>query len=187
MVKKMQSAMTWKQDKAHSSAEFSVRHMMISNVKGKFKAFEVNFEGDTDDLEHSSVKVRIDPQSIDTGEEKRDAHLRSPDFFSTETNKDIYFESSSIHKVSDEEYEIHGILNIRGIKKDITLKGTFEGRIKDPYGFERFGATVTGEIVREEFGLKWNSVLETGGVMVGSKVKFEVHVEMVLQTNATAK
>ncbi|MCL4451843.1 MAG: YceI family protein [Candidatus Thermoplasmatota archaeon] len=183
----MQSTMTWKQDLAHSSAEFSIRHMMISNVKGKFKVFEVNFEGDTDDFEHSIVKVRIDPQSIDTGEEKRDAHLRSPDFFSTETNKDIYFESTSIKKISDGEYEIHGSLNIRGIKKAITLKGTFEGRIKDPYGFERFGATVTGEIVREDFGLKWNSVLETGGVMVGSKVKFEVHVEMVLQANGTSK
>ncbi|MGC8516056.1 MAG: YceI family protein [Thermoplasmata archaeon] len=180
----MQSAKTWKQDLAHSSAEFSVRHMMISNVKGKFKVFEVNFEGDTNDLEHSKVKVRIDPQSIDTGEEKRDAHLRSPDFFSTETVKNIYFESSAIKKVSDDDYEIRGTLNIRGIKKDIPLKGTFEGRIKDPYGFERFGATVTGEIVREEFGLKWNSVLETGGVMVGSKVKFEIHVEMVLQPNA---
>ncbi len=177
----MQTGMTWKQDVAHSSAEFSVRHMMISNVKGKFKKFDVSFVGDTNDMEHSKVSVSIDPQSIDTGEEKRDAHLRSPDFFSTDTDKNILFESSSMHKVSDEDYEIHGTLTIRGIKKEITLKGIFEGRIKDPYGFERFGATVTGEIVREEFGLKWNSVLETGGVMVGSKVKFEVHVEMILQ------
>ena len=176
----MQVEETWKMDQVHSSVEFSVRHMMISNVKGHFKKFDVVFTGSPDNLEASKVRVEIDPLSITTDEEKRDAHLRSPDFFEADKYRSLTFESTKIKHLSDEDYEISGNLSIRGINKEVKLRGTFEGKIKDPYGNERFGATVTGEIIREEFGLKWNSVLETGGVMVGSKVKFEVHVEMVL-------
>ncbi len=171
-------ARTWTMDGAHSAIEFSVKHMMISTVKGKFKSFSVKAEGSPGLPGQARVSVRIDPSSIETGEEKRDAHLRSPDFFSSGEFKEMTFDSDRVEKISAEEYILHGKLTIRGISKDISLNAEFSGIVNDPYGNLRFGVAVRGEITREEFGLKWNTILDTGGVMVGSKVKFEAQIEM---------
>ncbi len=175
----MQEEATWQLDPVHSGVEFSVRHMMIANVRGKFAKYSIDFHGDFGDLEHSEVSVTIDASSIDTGEEKRDAHLRSDDFFGVEKYREIKFQSSSIRKVSDNEYDISGILHIKGISRQVSLHGTFEGQLVDPYGNLRAGVTVSGEITREDFGIKYNSILETGGVLLGSKVKFEAHIEII--------
>jgi polyisoprenoid-binding protein YceI len=170
----------WTLDRAHSAIEFSVRHMMISTVKGKFRDFTVEAVGDPDHLDLTHVAVKIDPLSIDTGEEKRDAHLKSPDFFSAGEFKYITFETSSIEKTGEDEFNLNGALSIRGISREVQMKAELGGIMKDPLGNTRFGVTVTGEIMREDFGLKWNSILETGGVMVGSKVRFEASIEMFL-------
>lgn len=174
----MMTANKWKMDPAHSSVEFSIRHMMISTVKGNFRKFDLEFDGSLDDLENSRVKVTIDALSVDTGEEKRDAHLRSPDFFKTDEFPNITFQSRKIGRLSDEDYSIVGDLTIRGVTKEIELRGTYEGDLVDPYGVHRFGVTVNGEINRDDFGVSFNAVLETGGILLGSKVKFEVHAEI---------
>lgn len=175
----MMQTTKWMMDPAHSDIEFSVRHMMISTVKGRFKKFKVDFSGDPDNLENGSVRVSIDSQSVDTRDEKRDAHLRSSDFFNTETHKEIVFESGKITKTLDGDYRLSGVLTIRGISRDVELDGVFEGKLKDPYGNERFGVSVKGEIQREDFGVSFNSILETGGVLISSRVKIEAHVELV--------
>jgi len=176
-----QKQMKWISDKAHSEIEFSARHMMISTVKGNFGSFEITAFGSDKTPESTKVIVTIDPSSISTRDNDRDNHLKSPDFFDAEKYKEIKFESTSISKKGESEYIIKGNLTIRDVTKEITFHGDLEGIIKDPYGKTRAGITVSGEIVREEFGLKWNMVIEAGKVMVGSKIKFTAHAEMILQ------
>src|SRR5579875_680756 len=181
MEQETQKLTKWVFDKAHSSAEFSVRHMMISNVNGRFNEMEGTIYGSPDNLENAVAEVVIKAASVDTREPQRDNHLRSADFFFAEKYPEIGFRSKKIRKISEDEYKILGDLTIRGVTKEVELKGTFEGSLKDPYGHIRMGITVEGQIDREEWGLKWNSGLETGGIMVGNKVKITVHVEAIQQ------
>lgn len=171
----------WIFDQSHSSAEFSVRHMMISNVTGRFDHIEGFVIGNPEALHLAKAEVSIKTESINTRDAKRDQHLRSEDFFHSEKFPELKFVSDKVEKVSGNSYSIFGKLTMRGVTKPVKLKGTFEGVIKDPYGKTRMGFTVEGEINREEFGLKYNSILETGGVMVGNIVKLSVHVEAVSQ------
>ncbi len=171
----------WKADASHSSAEFSVRHMMISSVKGRFKNINVEYEGDPEDFSNGVAKVEIGTGSVETLDSDRDNHLRSDDFFNSEKFPEMVFISKKIEKNGGNKYKITGDLTIRDVTREITLDGEYEGKAKDPWGNERIGATVNGEIVREEFGLKWNTPLDSGGVLVGSKVKFEVRVELLKQ------
>ncbi len=176
-----QKQIKWVSDKAHSEIEFSARHMMISTVKGNFGNFEIVALGTHTDPEAAKVEVTIDPSSISTREKDRDNHLKSPDFFDVEKFKEIKFVSKSIKKVNDTKHIITGDLTIKNVTKEIKLEGDLEGVIKDPYGKTRAGMSIEGEIAREDFGLKWNMVLEAGKVMVGSKIKFTAHVEMVAE------
>ena len=172
---------TWLSDSSHSEIEFSARHMMISTVKGNFGKFSIEAHGSEKSPENASVVVVIDPSTINTREPDRDNHLKSPDFFEIEKYKEIRFQSTSITEKSEGKYAIKGNLTIRDVTKEITFEGDLEGIIKDPYGKTRAGITVTGEIVREEFGLKWNMVIEAGKFMVGSRIKFTAHAEMIVQ------
>ncbi|AKA48571.1 hypothetical protein IX51_05060 [uncultured archaeon] len=171
----------WKADATHSSAEFSVRHMMISTVKGRFKDINVEYEGDVDDLTRGVARVEIGTSSVETLDPDRDNHLRSDDFFNSEKFPKMSFVSKKIESVGNSKYKITGDLTVRDVTKEITLDGEYEGNAKDPWGNERIGINVNGEIVREDFGLKWNTPLDNGGVLVGSKVKFEVRVELLKQ------
>jgi polyisoprenoid-binding protein YceI len=171
----------WIFDQAHSSAEFSVRHMMISNVTGRFDHIEGYIIGNPDALHLAKAEVSIKTESVNTRDAKRDQHLRSEDFFHSEKFPELKFVSVKVEKLSGDSYTIFGKLTIRGVTRDVKLRGTLEGVIKDPYGKTRMGVTVEGEINREEFGLKYNSILETGGVMVGNTVKLSVHAEAVKQ------
>lgn len=179
LVKKMIKSEMYKSDPVHSLAEFSVRHMMIATVKGRFTSVDLQYTGDGDDFSGGSVIVTIDLNSVETFDEKRNAHLRSDDFFSVEKYPKMIFKSKEIRKTGENEYSVRGDLTIRDITREITVRAEHDGKVKDPYGNIRVGVSAYGELIREDFGLKWNSMMETGGVLVGSRVKFEVHSELV--------
>lgn len=169
----------WKLDPAHTNIEFSVKHMMISTVKGRFEKFEGTLSGEVDRIEDGSIEIIIDAASISTKEHDRDNHLRSPDFFYAEKYPKLIFKSDKIKKIDEQTYDISGNLTIREVTRPITVRSTLEGKIKDPYGNERIGVSVTGSLNRTEWNLKWNSVLEAGGIMVGEIVKINVELEAV--------
>lgn len=171
----------WKSDIAHSEIEFRARHMMISTVKGSFTDFEITVIGDESESENASVEVNIKAASVNTRDKKRDDHLRSSDFFDCEKFPNIKFKSTKIEKTGENTYNIYGDLTIKDVTKQIVVKGEVEGIIKDPYGNMRAGIVAEGSLNREEFGLKWNVVIESGKVMVGSKIAFTVRSEMVMQ------
>ncbi|GAB3064303.1 YceI family protein [Virgibacillus ainsalahensis] len=169
---------TWNVDTAHSEIGFTVKHMMISKVKGTFNDFEAVVEADVEDLTDSKVEVTIDTSSIDTRQEGRDEHLRGEDFFDVENHPKITFVATDIKKKSGNNYDVTGDLTMRGTTKPVTVDVVFEGQSKDPMS----GNTVAGfsgdtTISRKEFGLTWNAPVETGGVLVGDDIKIHVEIE----------
>jgi polyisoprenoid-binding protein YceI len=169
--------MKWNLDPTHSLAEFAVKHLMISTVKGRFRTLEG--EGETaEDGTLKSVKLSLDVASIDTNEAKRDGHLRSPDFFDADSHPRITFLSTEVTQQGS-DVTIHGDLTIRGTTRAVTLRGEFTPPVKDPWGNLRAALVATAKINRKDFGLVWNMALETGGVVVGEEVKVLVEVEAV--------
>ncbi|HEY0249962.1 MAG TPA: YceI family protein [Kofleriaceae bacterium] len=169
----------WNIDGSHSTAEFSVRHLMITNVRGRFGTLEGTVEYDPAKPEASTINVSIDATSIDTREEKRDAHLKSADFFDTEKFPKITFVSKSVKK-TDDGFAATGDLTMHGVTKEVTLEvETPSGETKDPWGNQRIGASAHAKINRKDWGLGWNAVLEAGGVAVGEQVKINIEVSMV--------
>ncbi|WP_077214385.1 YceI family protein [Bacillus dakarensis] len=167
----------WAVDTVHSSVDFSVKHMMIANVKGTFKNFDAAIEADPTDLTSAVIEFSIETASVDTRNEDRDNHLRSADFFDAENYPKMTFKSTSIAKTDDGEYDVTGDFTIRDVTKPQTFKVTYEGSGKDPWGNEKVGFGVEGVINRSEYGLTWNAALETGGVLVGDKVKISLDVQ----------
>ncbi len=172
---------TWTIDPVHSIAEFAVRHMMVSTVKGRFRSMEGSITLDEERPERSSVVATIDVASVDTAEPDRDAHLRSDDFFNAERFPKMTFRSTRVELQGEDRARVYGDLTIRDVTREVALDVEFEGRAKDPWGNERIGFSATTELDRKEFGLRWNQVLETGGVVVGDRVKVSLHVEAVRQ------
>ncbi|GJM35694.1 MAG: polyisoprenoid-binding protein [Saprospiraceae bacterium] len=170
----------WTLDPTHSELTFKVKHMMITNVRGEFKNFLV--EADGEDIFKSSIQVRIDASSINTNNEQRDTHLKSADFFDVENHKKLTFKSTSFNKRGDDEYELKGLLTIKGISKEIKLEVEFGGINKDPWGNKKAGFSFTGKINRKEWGLNWNTALETGGVLVSDEVKISGEVQFVKES-----
>jgi len=167
----------WNLDAAHSSVDFSIRHMMIAKVKGTFHSFDATIEADPEDLTTADIEFNVDLSSIDTRSNDRDAHLRSADFFDVENYPKATFKSTSIRKTGDNVYEVTGDLTIRGVTHPETFTVVYEGGGKDPWGNEKAGFSVTGSIDRTKYGLVWNAVLETGGVLVGEEVKVSLEIE----------
>ncbi|MBO2518120.1 MULTISPECIES: YceI family protein [Limnochorda] len=174
-------ATVWQIDPAHTTAEFTVRHMMISNVRGRFGAIEGKVVGDLSDPTQAQVEAKIDAASIDTRNEERDKHLRSADFFDVENHPHITFKSTRIERVGDNQYKVIGDLTIRGVTREVVLDATFQGQVKSPWGQQVAGFSATTTLNRKDFGLTWNTVLETGGVLVGEEVKVELQVELIQQ------
>jgi polyisoprenoid-binding protein YceI len=172
---------TWQIDPSHTEVEFSVRHLMISNVKGRFGAMQGQVTLDPASPQKAGVNVTIDVTSIDTREEKRDAHLRSPDFFDVDHFPVMTFTGATVHGNPEGEFQLSGDLTIRGVTRPITLDVTFEGAGNDPWGGTRRGFSARGKLLRSAFGLEWNAALETGGVVVGDEVKIMINAELVLQ------
>lgn len=170
---------TWSIDAAHSVAEFAVKHMMVSTVKGRFQSLSGTIDLDEQNLAASSVEAAIETASIDTGNEQRDAHLRSEDFFAVERFPRITFRGTRVEQVSDEQWRVTGDLTIRDVTRPVTLDTEFEGQITDAYGKQRAAFTAEATINRKDFGLNWNGVIEAGGVVVQDKVKITLHIAAV--------
>jgi polyisoprenoid-binding protein YceI len=167
-------------DPAHTRVGFVARHMMVSKVRGGFTSATGSIVVTEDPLE-SHVDVSIDAASIDTGVADRDGHLRSPDFLNVEQWPALTFKSKRVVGLSGGEFKLVGDLTIRDVTREVELDVEFEGLAKSPWGQEVIGFSATTEIDREEFGITWNQALETGGVLVGKKVKIEIGAEAVRQ------
>lgn len=174
------TTVTWKIDPAHSRAEFKVKHMMISNVKGSFNGISGTLTEDTQDPTRSQVEATIDISTISTGDEQRDAHLKSADFFHGEQHAQMLFKSTKVEKKGNEEYAVTGDLTLHGVTKPVTF--AVEGPSapgKDPWGNTRIGLSATTRINRKDFGLTWNAALETGGILVGEDVQISLDVQFI--------
>lgn len=177
-----QPATTWQIDPAHTNVEFVVTHMMFAKVRGGFNSFSGTLEqGDDGDLASGRFSATIAVSSIDTGNEDRDNHLRSADFFDTDNHAEITFESTEIERVSDTSLKVTGDLTIRGVTKSVTLDVTETGTGVDPWGNTRIGIQAEGTISRKEFGLTWNQALEAGGVLVGDEVTLAIEAQAIAQ------
>jgi polyisoprenoid-binding protein YceI len=171
----------WVLDPVHSELTFRVRHLMITNVKGEFRNFDVDIESDGSDFSNAKVSVSIDANSISTNNADRDAHLKSADFFDAESHDKITFEGTELNKLDEENYQLKGILSIKGRNKELVLDVDFGGFIKDPYGNEKAGFSVNGKFNRKDWGLNWNAALETGGVMVSDEVRLNAEIQIIKQ------
>jgi polyisoprenoid-binding protein YceI len=172
----------WTIDPTHAEVGFSVRHMMIATVRGRFGGVTGTVTVDEQNPKNSKVDVTIDAHSIDTRQEMRDNHLRSPDFFDVEQFPNLHFVSKRIEgDPRNGEFRVVGDLTIRGATREVELKATLEGEGRDPWGNERAGFSASGKLNRSEFGLNWNQALETGGVIVSDEVKLSIDVEVVKQ------
>lgn len=170
---------TWTFDVAHTLAEFSVKHMMIATVKGRFGGISGGVVFDPENPGGARIDVAIDAASIDTRVAQRDEHLRSPDFFDVANHPALIYRGHHVEHLGDGMLRIHGDLTIRGVTRHVMLSAEETGRITDPSGSERVGFTATARISRKDFGLTWNQALEAGGVMVGDEVKINLEVELV--------
>jgi polyisoprenoid-binding protein YceI len=178
---------TYRIDPAHSSAQFTVRHMMITNVRGGFGDVQGTIEFDPDDLKESRVDVVIDAATINTLDEQRDAHLRSQDFLHVEQHPTIVFKSKKIAQTGDGEWKVSGDLTIHGVTKEVVLNaGGPTPEAKDPFGNTRIGASAVTKTKRSDFGLTWNAALETGGILVGDDLKIELEVSAIRAEAAAA-
>lgn len=174
------AATTWKIDPVHSVAEFRVKHMMISNVRGQFTGISGTLIYDEQDLSRSHVEASIDARTLDTRNTERDTHLKSPDFFDVERFPDLYFSSSSVTRNSDGTVTVTGAMTIHGITHEVQF--AVDGPtppVKDPWGNTRIGLTARATIDRREFGLTFNAPLDAGGVLVGDEVAILLELELV--------
>ncbi len=172
---------TWGVDPTHSEVQFKVRHLVISTVTGYFKSYDIKATAEDGDWTTGKVFFSADIDSIDTGQEQRDGHLKSADFFDAENHPQLTFESTGIQKVSDDTYKLIGDLTIRGITKPIELDVEYGGETTDFYGNYKAGFEVTGKIKRKEYGLTWDAVTEAGSVVVSDEVKLFANVQLVKQ------
>jgi polyisoprenoid-binding protein YceI len=174
---------TWQLDPAHSSVDFSVKHMMMTTVRGHFRSVHATLRGDRDHPEHAGVDATIEVATIDTGVADRDAHLRSADFFDAEQFPTITFHSRRIDgnppKQEGDRFSVVGDLSIRDSTLEVVLDCEYQGRGTDPWGKTRAGFSFHAELDRREWGLRWNQALETGGVLVANKVRIEGEVQFI--------
>lgn len=171
------NAVTWQLDKSHSGVKFSVDHLVISETEGSFKIFDGSLTSPGEDFEGSQVSFSVDVNSINTDDEKRDQHLKSDDFFNAAQYPVMKFKSTSFTKVKDNAYVLEGDLTIRDITKKVRFAVIYGGTIQDPWGNTKAGFKASGKISRKDFGLKWNTVTEAGGAVVGDEVRMQVNVE----------
>lgn len=169
----------WTFDIAHSSIKFDIAHLVISEVTGQFQDYEGTVLSDKVDFSDAKIDFSIDVKSIDTDNEKRDGHLKSADFFDVEKYPKITFKSESVKKVEENQYKLTGEFTMHGVTKEITLDVKYGGTITDTYGNIKAGFKITGVINRTDFGLKYNSVLEAGGLMIGEEVTITCKVELL--------
>ena len=170
----------WILDPSHSEVEFKIRHMMISTVSGKFTKFDAEVTTEDEDFMTAKATFTIDANSITTGNEQRDGHLKAGDFFDSEKFPQIKFTAKKYENVdNDGSYEVYGDLTIRDVTKEVKLDAEFGGVIKDPWGNTRAGMTVSGKINRKDYGVQFHAVTETGGLVVSDEVRIHIALEFV--------
>jgi polyisoprenoid-binding protein YceI len=166
-------------DASHSRLGFVARHAMVTKVRGQFGSFEGVLDLDAEDPTRSTAQVQVQVASVTTGDEGRDAHLRSGDFFDVETHPEMTFTSTGVQVAGDTEFRLSGDLTIRGVTRPVTLHLEFTGAATDPFGSDRVGFEGSTEVNRKDWGLTWNAALETGGILVSDKIKLELDVSAV--------
>lgn len=171
----------WSIDPTHSEIGFKVKHMMFTNVSGKFNTVEANIKNEDENFESSKIDFTAEIASIDTNNGDRDNHLKSADFFDVEKFPKLSFVSTEITKVNDNLFIVNGDLTIKDITKNIQLETEYSGLMIDPWGNTKAGLSITGKINRKEFGLTWNVALETGGVLVGEEIKLISEIQLIKQ------
>lgn len=172
----------WVVDPTHSEIQFKVKHLMITNVTGSFDVFTVNAETDDEDFTKATISFTADTASVSTGNEQRDAHLKSADFFDAETYPHVKFVATKYENIDkDGSYDLYGDLTIKDTTKQVKLAVEFGGVVKDPWGNTKAGFTISGKINRKEFGLTWNAATETGGVLVSEEVKLHAEIQLTEQ------
>lgn len=168
----------WVFDKSHSEIGFTVTHLLISEVDGKFNNYEGSITTNGDNLEEMNINFEVDVNSINTDNPKRDEHLRSDDFFNAEQFPKMVFKSTSMKKIKDNHYKLKGDLTIRDVTKQVELDVKYNGSVKDPWGNTKAGFKITGVLNRFDYNLKWNSLMETGGAVVGKEVELKLNVQL---------
>lgn len=171
----------WLLDQTHSEIGFKIKHLMISHVSGNFNKFDVQVETKGDDFANATVTANIEVASINTNNEQRDAHLRTADFFEAETHPNILFKSTKVERVDNNTFNLYGDLTIKETTKPVKLLVEYSGIAKDPWGNVKTGFTVNGKINRKDWGVNYNAVLETGGVMLGEELKLNGEIQLVKQ------
>ena len=173
----------WSLDPAHSEIGFKVKYLLFTNVRGSFEEFDASIYTTGEDFMTAEIDCWINPASINTGDEKRDAHLKSADFFDVENFKEINFTANTYENVdNDGSYALYGDLTIKGIKKQVKLDVEFGGVVKDPWGNHKAVFSINGKINRKDWGLNWNAALETGGVLVSEDVWISCEVQLTKQS-----
>jgi polyisoprenoid-binding protein YceI len=171
----------WILDPTHSDLGFKIRHLMITNISGSFKTFQAEAKTEGEDFSTAKINVTVDMASISTNNEHRDAHLRNADFFEVENHPELKFTSTKIEAIDSDSFALYGELTLKGVTNPVKLDVEFSGVTKDPWGGERAGFTLTGKIQRSDWGVNFNSVLETGNLALGEEVKISAEIQMVKQ------
>lgn len=168
----------WTIDSTHSEIGFKVKHMMFTNVSGKFDTYEGTIETEENDFTTAKISFSADINSVDTRNKDRDNHLKSGDFFDAENHPKLTFSGKSFNKINDHNYELIGDLTIKGVSKEVKLPVEFSGLMQDPWGNTKVGLNIEAKINRKDWGLNWNAALETGGVLVGEEVKLIIDLQL---------
>ena len=176
----------WVIDPTHSEIGFKIKHLMITNVSGKFEAFEAEVQTEGDDFTTAQIEAKISTASINTNNLQRDEHLRNSDFFEVDQHPEILFSSTKVEKVDEENFVVYGNLSLKGIVKPVKLNVEYSGATKDPWGNQKAGFVISGKINRSDFGLNFNAALETGGLVLGEEVKINSEVQLVKQVASVA-
>jgi polyisoprenoid-binding protein YceI len=186
-IKKIIMAKTkWVVDPTHSELGFKIKHLMISNVSGSLKNFEAEAEMDEADFSSAKINLSAEMASLTTNNEQRDNHLRTSDFFEVEKYPELKFRSTRIEKINNDNYVLYGDLTLKGVTKPVKLNVEYNGLTKDPWGGERAGFLIIGKINRSEWGVNFNGVLETGGVMLSEEVRINSEIQLVKQAVSVA-
>lgn len=173
---------TWGVDPTHSDVQFKIRHLMITNVSGSFNIFQASVETEGEDFSKAKVTFTADVESITTGSEQRDGHLKSPDFFDAATYPQIKFTTTKAEPVdNDGSYTLYGDLTIRDVTKNVKMSVEFGGVVQDGYGNTKAGFTINGKINRKDFGLTWNAATEAGGLLLSDEVKLMAEIQLIEQ------
>jgi len=171
----------WAIDPTHSEIGFKVKHMMFTNVSGKFNTYDATITTEDNNFENTAIEFSADINSIDTHNPDRDTHLKSADFFDADHHPKLTFKAASFTKIDNHNYILAGDLSLRGVTKSVKFPVEFSGLMKDPWGNTKVGLNISGKINRKDWGLNWNSALETGGVLVSEEVRLDIELQLVKQ------